>query len=688
MNKKKTPAAKVRTAQASRAVAEAEQEERRLADKAWTSPDTRPLSNEPDIREFQRQTRFAQRFAENVLNSVRDPLLALNSDLTLVWASRSFHQLFDTAQADVVGKSLFELAGGQWDIPELRRHLGRILPDQMPIEAFSLSIEVPGKGKRDLLLNAHTLANEHVVMDLILVALQDVTDQKLARLGLRDREARLHAILNAVPEAIVTIDTKGIVTSYSPPSALVLGYTQTEVMGRNVSMLMPEPHRHKHDGYISAYLATGQAKVIGTGRELEALHKSGKPVPMHLSVTEVEIGGERQFLGVICDLTEEKESRNQLEQAQKMEAVGRLAGGIAHDFNNLLTVIIGNIELLEMRPDDPNRDAILAEAMEAANLGAALVARLLLFSKRQTLAPEELALNRAIEDFMPLLRRALGAQIEIRTELDDDLDLVVADQAQVGNAVLNLSINARDAMPRGGGLTIRTQNAEIPGNDVTDGQAVLRPGNYVVLSVSDTGSGMTPEVMDHLFEPFFSTKEPGNGTGLGLPMIHRWVRQSGGDLMVESEPGKGTVVSLYLPAIKAQGDMPPRAAPALHGAVRKGKGETVLLVEDDPRVRNLTRQRLERLGYAVVEATDGPTALTRLEGRDDIGLMLSDVVMPGGIDGFELADKVHALYPELRILLATGFAPGTEQVLWPVLRKPYGIDVLSNALRGLLDDPS
>ena len=684
MTKRKTPAARPGAAEASGGAALRGLQEPASAGAALPRPDIRPLSEESDTRELQRQALFAQRFAENVVNSVRDPLLALNSDMTLVWASRSFHQLFDTEQADVVGKPLFDLAGGQWDIPELRRHLGRILPEDYLIEAFSLAITVPGKGKRDLQLNARKLGNELAAMDLILVELRDVTERKQAQQGLRDREARLQAILNAVPEAVVTIDTVGRVTSYSPPSAIILGYTQSDVIGRNVSILMPEPDRRQHDSYISAYLATGEAKIIGIGRELQARHKSGKLVPMHLTVTEVEIGGERQFLGVIRDLTEEKERHKELEQAQKMEAVGRLAGGIAHDFNNLLTVIIGNIELLGMRPNDPQRDAILAEAMEAASLGAALVARLLLFSKKQTHAPEKLALNQAVEGLLPLLQRALGAHIAIRVELSDDLDLVEADQAQVGNAVLNLSINARDAMPRGGDLTIRTQNVTVTDGDATP---ALRPGSYVVLSVSDTGSGMTPDVKAHLFEPFFSTKEPGKGTGLGLPMIYRWVRQSGGDLIVDTAPGKGTLVSLYLPAINAQGEVLPRAVAPVHGAVRKANGETVLLVEDDPRVRSMTRQRLEHLGYAVVEAADGPAALERLEACAGIDLVLSDVVMPGGIDGFELAERTQALYPHLPVLLATGFAPGAADAARPMLRKPYGIDVLSDALRKLLDKP-
>lgn len=641
-----------------------------------------------DRKELQRKSLMAQRFAENILHTVRDPLLALDSTLTPVWASRSFHRAFNTTDSDVIGRSLFELAGGQWDIPELRRNLERILPEQNSLEAFSLTIEVAGKGRRDLVLNARKLADDDAAMELVLLAMEDVTERKHAQQALLDREARLNAILNAIPEAIIAINPSGIITSYSPASTDILGYTRSEVMGRNVKMLMPEPHRHQHDDYVSAYIATGQARVIGTGRDLEARAKSGRLVPIHLKLTEFTVNAERQFLAVIRDLTEERESRKQLEHAQKMEVVGQLTGGIAHDFNNLLTVIIGNIELLEMRPDDPGRIDILAEALEAANLGTALVGKLLMFSRKQPLTPERLDLKQIVAELRPLLQRALGAQIEITTELDDDLDLVMADRGQIENALLNFAVNARDAMPKGGKLAIRTRNAIHDPAQPIDATARLAPGRYVVLSVRDTGAGMTPEVVQRVFEPFFTTKEAGRGTGLGLSMVLGPVRQSGGDVTLSSEPGKGTIVRLYLPAIETADRTAPRRAPASHPATGSATGATVLLVEDNLRVRNVTRHRLERLGYAVVEAADGREALQRLGEPNTIDLMLSDVIMPGGIDGFQLAEEAQALYPELRIILATGFASRTDTASWPILRKPYDIHTLANALRNLLEDPA
>lgn len=631
---------------------------------------------------------LTQHFAETILDSVSDPLLALDQDMTLVWGNRAFHLLFDADDTGVIGQSLFALADGQWDQPELRCHLGRVLPDDTPIEAFSVTITLARQGQRHLVLNARKLACGDNGADLILVALEDVTEHKQAQQSLRDREARLHAILNAVPEAIITIDSRGIITSYSPPSATILGYTQSEVLGRNVSMLMPDPHRQLHDGYISAYLSTGKARIIGTGRDLEARHKSGDPVPIHLKVSEVMINGKRQFLGVVRDLTTERESRKQLEQAQKMEIVGQLAGGVAHDFNNLLTVVIGNIELLRMRPDDPSRADILAEALEAANLGAALVAKLLLLSKKRRLAPEQLDLRDVAKGLTPILKRTLGGQIAIRMDMAGDIDPVLADPGQIESAVLNLSLNARDAMPQGGTLTIRARNVRIDADRPMDDSADLAPGNYVVLSVDDTGAGMTPEVIRRAFEPFFTTKESGSGTGLGLAMMYGWARESGGDLTLCSAPGKGTTVRLYLPAVEPGTDALQNGAVAANGAVGEATGETVLLVEDDARVRNLTRQRLEYLGYRVIEAEDGPAALDRLEKGPDIGLMLSDIVMPGGIDGFELAGKARAIHPGLAIVLTTGFAPRTDDAPWPVLRKPYTIDTLSKTLRASLDDPA
>ncbi|MEB8386554.1 PAS domain S-box protein [Rhodobacteraceae bacterium KMM 6894] len=638
------------------------------------------FSDVSELKRYQRQSLWAQHLTQNILNTVHNPLLALDSDMNVVWAGRSFYRLFETTDKNVIGKSLFSVAQGQWNIPELRRNLARVLPDQMPIDSFSLSVETPDKGKRELVLTARKLANEHAETDLILVALKDVTEQKQARQGLLDREARLQAILNAVPEAIITIDTDGIITRFSPPSTGLMGYTQAEVLGQNVSILMPAPYRHKHDSYISAFLETGNAKIIGTGRELEARHKSGKLVPIHLSVSEVMIDDKRQFIGVIRDLTKEKESRKQLEQAQKMEAIGQLTGGIAHDFNNLLTVIIGNIELLEQRPDHPDRAAMLGEALEAANLGEALVSKLLLFSKNRNLAPKRLNLRHVVEDIQPLLLRSLGEQIEIRMDLANDLDLVFADPGQIETAVLNLAINARDAMPHGGTLTLAARQLIHDGDKAQTNLNDLAPGRYVVLSVADTGIGMTPKVLDRAFEPFFTTKDVGKGSGLGLSMIYGWVRQYGGNLILSSKTHEGTVASLYLPTVTAEEIGLPAPVSLSDTPVSHRGGAVILLVEDDPRVLNLTRSRLEHLGYSVIEATDGPAALKQLEKHKNISLMLSDVVMPHGIDGIELANKANALYPELKIILATGYAPKAENVIWPVLRKPYGIETLADAL--------
>ncbi|WP_433989402.1 Protein-glutamate methylesterase/protein-glutamine glutaminase (plasmid) [Pseudoseohaeicola sp. NH-UV-7] len=635
------------------------------------------------LKDLQSKSIASQRFAENIVNTVREPLLVLNSDQVVVSASRSFHRLFHTKNERIIGKSLFSLAGGQWDIPELRRHLNLVLPENLPIEAFSVTFDIEKMGKRSMVLNARKVADTESG-DLILLALEDVTDQKEVRQAMLDREARLSAILNAVPEAIITINTSGIVTSYSPPSARMLGYTRSEMVGRNVNMLMPEPHHSAHDGYISSYLETGEAKIIGTGRDVVARHKSGKPVPVHLKVAEVTIDGERQFIGIIRDLTEETESRQRLEQAQKMEAVGQLTGGIAHDFNNLLTVIIGNIELLEMRPDDPSNKEILNEALGAANLGALLVGKLLSFSKRQPLTPERLELTTLVKNLLPFLKRTLGAQIEIRTGLDGPVDPVMADPGQIENAVLNMAINARDAMPDGGTLNIRAQNVKVDADHIPEATD-LADGDYVALSISDTGTGMPPEVLERVFEPFFTTKDQGKGTGLGLPMMLGLARQSGGDVTVSSEPGKGSIVTLYLPAIDPA---EPAKTAKRKSDFKKGEatGETILLVEDDLRVRNLARNRLEHLGYSVIEAANGPAALKQLEQSDAIRLMLSDITMPGGMNGYELARTARELYPDLPIILASGFAPDSieadkDGTLYPLLRKPYDIRTLAAALR-------
>ncbi len=348
----------------------------------------------------------------------------------------------------------------------------------------------------------------------------------------------------------------------------------------------------------------------------------------------------------------------QLRQSQKMEAVGQLTGGIAHDFNNLLTVVIGNLDLLSRRlPNaDPGHRALIRNAIDGANRAATLTSRLLAFSRQQPLKPEEIDANALVGGMFNLLGRTLGEAVVIDLKLADGLWTTFADPNQLENAILNLCVNAVDAMPRGGVLTIATGNAEL-GDDMYAGHEKIAGGDYVAITVTDTGSGMAPDVIKRAFEPFFTTKPVGKGTGLGLSQLYGFARQSGGHAAISSEVGRGTTVNIYLPRIEAaRGAAAPRAALALLEPVRAPRlGTTVLIVEDDEEVRRFSSSALREAGYEVIEASTGPEGLHLLQTRPQVALLFTDVVLKGPMNGRELADRASLLRPKLPILFTTGY---------------------------------
>jgi PAS domain S-box-containing protein len=522
----------------------------------------------------------------------------------------------------------------------------------------------------------------------VLMVNWDVTEAKRAQSMLEEREARLRSVLETAPDAIITIDSRGRVQSFSMAAEKLFGYAAGEVIGHNVNILMPSPYRERHDGYLERYLGTGEKRIIGIGREVEARRKDGTIFPIELAVGEVKLDGAHIFTGFIRDLTARARMEQDLRQAQKMEAIGQLTGGLAHDFNNLLTVISGNLEMLEGRIDEAGHRELIKEAQGAAELGAQLSNRLLAFGRRQPLDPKPTDLNALVRGMSDLLRRSLGEQVQIETRLAADLPATIVDPGQVENALLNLAINARDAMPKGGQLIIETGQAEIDA-DYVEAHAEAWPGHYVTLAVTDTGVGMPPEVRRRAFDPFFTTKGPAAGTGLGLSMVYGFVKQSGGHVQLYSEVGLGTTVRMYLPARAAEGATAVRrtAVPT----TRAKAGDTILVVEDDPRVRRVSVRRLKELGYTVVEADGGPAALKVLDRGGAIDLLFTDVVMAGGMTGIELAREAHRRRPGLKTLFTSGYAepaviqrglPGSESA-W--LSKPYSTLELHSKIRELLD---
>jgi PAS domain S-box-containing protein len=522
---------------------------------------------------------------------------------------------------------------------------------------------------------------------------RDETAQLLTALdtmqrSIAEREARLRSIIETAPDAVITIDERGIVQSFSAAAVRLFGYAADEVIGHNVKMLMPTPHRESHDGSLARYLRTGGKHIIGISRQVEARRKDGSIFPVQLAVGEVKLGEARIFSGFITDLTSRIKMEQDLRQAQKMEAIGQLTGGVAHDFNNLLTVIFGNLEMLERRLKDAEHREILKDAQEASRLGAELAKRLLAFGRRQSLDPKPVDLNALVGGMAHLLRRSLGEMVEIETRLTEGLPMIMVDLGQVESALLNLAINARDAMPKGGRLVIETARSEIDA-DYSAVDAAVAPGDYITLSVTDTGAGMAPEVRQRAFEPFYTTKGPGAGSGLGLSMVYGFVKQSGGHVQLDSELGHGTTVRLYLPARDDDAEVTEWRAAA--PVTRAASGETVLVVEDDQRVRRVSVHRLKELGYAVIEADSGSAALLVLDREEPIDLLFTDVVMPGGMTGIDVAHEARRRRPELKILFTSGYAEpaliegGKLTVNAGWLGKPYSIDELDATLRELFE---
>ncbi len=621
----------------------------------------------------------------------RDPkaslVLVLDLEGRIVLMNEACQVLTGREQSEVRGRQIWDCLVPPDEAAAMKDSVAELLRGHS-VGAQSCSL-IHRSGDRRRVSWSHTLVRDSGGKPQLLICTgADLSLETAARADAEERQARLRAILESAVDAIITINDGGVIESLNPAAEQLFGYPAAEMIGHNISLLMPEPDRSAHDGYIRRYLDTGQRRIIGTGREVTARRKDGSTFPAGLSVSEVVFDGRRLFTGIIHDNSARRAAEEQLHHAQKMEAVGQLTGGIAHDFNNLLTVVIGNLEMLEARVADDKSRSLVRQAEEAAELGAELIDRLLTFARRRSLEPQSLDLNELILGLDDILRRALGEAIDVSIVLSPGLWQLRSDPGQLESAILNLCLNARDVLGDGGRVTIETANAEVDGAAVA-GDPEVSPGSYVRLSVSDDGPGMAPEVQARAFEPFFTTKELGVGTGLGLSMVYGFARQSGGFVTIKSETGQGTTVSLFLP--RWEGTLADAEPGGSEGEGARGHGETVLVVEDDERVRQVTAQRLRSLGYRVREAGSGQAALNALEEHDGIELLFTDIIMPGGMSGRELAVAVREMHPDVKVLYTSGYAAeATAQrgVLGPgeaLLAKPYRTAELAVQLRRILD---
>ena len=520
------------------------------------------------------------------------------------------------------------------------------------------------------------------------VTVVDVGERKRAELAEKESADRVRATLENVADGVVTIDENGTVESFNPSAERIFGFSEDEIVGQNIKCLMPEENSRLHDAYISQYVRTGNAKIIGAPpRQIVARRKDGSTVILELAVSESWIGGKRTFVGALRDITERIETEERVRQAQKMEAVGELTGGVAHDFNKLLTVLLGNLDLLQDEiGEDTGARNLVSTSLAAARRGADLTDRLLAFSRSQPLSPKITDINKMIPDATELLRRALGETIKIECVLAGGLWRAMVDQSQLENAVLNLAINARDAMPGGGKITIETANAHLDA-EYAARHDELTAGQYVLVAVSDTGTGMSAEEMRRAFDPFFTTKEIGKGTGLGLSMVYGFAKQTGGHAAIYSEVGHGTTVKLYLPKanIEAVAGDPERRA-----AAKPSGNEILAVVEDDAEVCEFVVNALSGAGYRVLEAADGEEARA-LFASERIDLLVTDVVLPGGMTGKDVAEEARAAQPGIRVLYISGYAKnaiihqGKLDEGVELLTKPFTREMILERVRGVLD---
>jgi PAS domain S-box-containing protein len=522
----------------------------------------------------------------------------------------------------------------------------------------------------------------------IFVAASDITSEKEAEEALKAKEERYRRLYNNTPVMLHSIDAEGRLLSVSDFWLEKLGYGRDEVIGRKSTDFLTPESQSVSEHVLADFMCTGLCKDV----EYQMVCKSGAIIDVLLSAIAErdDTGAFINSLAVMTDITDRKQVERQFVQAQKMETVGQLTGGLAHDFNNLLGVVMGNLQLIERKlVDDEKAAKRIAAALTAVNKGAELTRRLLAFSRRQKLETETFDPNPLIESMSALLQRTLGASVSLQCSLGEDVAAVMTDPAQLESALLNLAINARDAMPGGGSLTIESSNIRLEAG-YADHEGI-EPGNYVLIAVSDTGKGIEADQLERVFEPFFTTKDVGKGSGLGLSMVYGFIKQSGGHVRIYSEVGRGTTVRMYLP-VGEDG-----AVPVLGNGLNEptedalSGSETILVVEDQDEVRDIAVALLEDLGYALRQARDGRQALEILECDRDIDLLFTDIVMAGGMDGTQLASAVSERRPGLPVVFTTGYAEaavlrdGDVKAATNLVTKPYNRTELAKKIRAALD---
>ncbi len=656
------------------------------------------------IVEHIQQLQLSEKEITTALNLSRSELLESNEKFTKAFHSQpipmqifdldsnmridvndQFCQLFEFEREELLAAPALNL--NLWRHPEqlqkaMKKLIAKTTVQNIPLEMYTNSGHI-----LYALVSASILDINN--RKLAIVTFIDITENKNIEQELILKEHEQSEILNSTIDGIITIDETGKVLTFNKSSEKLFGFTADEVVGLNISQLMPNETAHNHDAYLKRYVDTGVARVVGSGAEVYAQHKDKTIFPMRLSLAELspDSSGKKRFVGSCQDLTQIKQQEEQLRRSQKMDALGKLTGGIAHDFNNLLGVILGYSDLLEKSLTEPKSTKYIRQIKQAGERGANLTNKLLRFSKKKSSVLEVVDLNTLLLNQRHLLEKVLTARISLLFELDETLYPVALDDGDLEDCILNFAINAMHAIADNGNFTIHTNNKTISSAEASILQ--LPAGKYAVLTISDTGCGMDKETVTKIFDPFFSTKGE-KGTGLGLSQVYGFIESSGGAIKVYSEPGHGTQFTLYFPQSNK---------PIIETNISENNqqspltgSETILVVDDEPALRLLSEEILKQNGYQVFLAESSMEALVVLK-TQPIHLMLTDVIMPN-VDGYQLAAIVLEKYPKIKIQLMSGFTDNRYQLIHnenlhnQLLTKPFIAETLLIKIRTLLDNTS
>ncbi|WP_316173312.1 MULTISPECIES: PAS domain S-box protein [unclassified Bradyrhizobium] len=618
-----------------------------------------------------------------IFETSQDLILITDRNGILVQVSPSVEAILGYTPAEMIGRSGAEFIHPD-DLPKAREELRA---SRLGLRARTSDCRYVHKDGRVVTLSWTSNWSEPVQRHFFIG--RDMTESRLAQETLRESEQLARNIVETALDAFVQVDDNGAILNWNSQAEKIFGWSRAEIIGKDVfDVITVGDVGEELRAALGRILMTGQASALGGGRRREVMVKrrDGREFKAELSVTALKTRNGFVLNGFFRDLTDKIATEERIRQSEKMEAIGQLTGGIAHDFNNILTVITGTIEILAAAvAKEPQLAAITRMIDEAAARGADLTQHLLAFARRQPLQPREVDVNTLMIDTAKLLRPTLGEQIEIESVFQDETCVAHVDPNQLATAVINLALNARDAMPNGGKLILETGWADLDENYASLYDDV-RPGRYAMIAVSDSGSGIPAAIIDKVFNPFFTSKGPGKGTGLGLSMVYGFVKQSAGHIRIYSEEGHGTTIRMYLPPGSEEAITQPSGdAPAIQGGQ-----ETILVVEDDRLVRGYVLAQLHALGYATLEAANAAEALAITNAGEPFDLLFTDIIMPGTMNGRQLASEIQRIRPTQRVLFTSGYTENAvvhhgrldEGIL--LLPKPYRKSELAKMIRKAL----